>query len=106
MSSSVVDPRYRAQAPDLHSHPTHTLLTLMSASPPLSPISAGASAVETSGSIGMSIGVVVGVIIALVLALVFMRRRSRLNDVRPAAPTGALAEKKAPVKNAAADLYT
>ena len=54
----------------------------------------------------MIIGVVVGVIIALVLALVFMRRRSRLNDVRPAAPTGALAEKKAPVKKAAADLYT
>ena len=98
MSSSVVDPRYRAQAPDLHSHPTHTHVRLST--------HVGASAVETSGSIGMIIGVVVGVIIALVLALVFMRRRSRLNDVRPAAPTGALAEKKAPVKKAAADLYT
>ena len=98
MSSSVVDPRYRAQAPDLHSHPTHTHVRLSTL--------VGASAVETSGSIGMIIGVVVGVIIALVLALVFMRRRNRLNDVRPAAPTGALAEKKAPVKKAAADLYT
>ena len=100
MSSSVVDPRYRAQAPDLHSHPTHTHVRLSTL--------VGASAVETSGSIGMIIGVVVGVIIALVLALVFMRRRRRLNDnVRPAAPTGgqAKAEKKA-AKKAAGDLYT
>ena len=42
-------------------------------SPP--PKSAGASAVETSGSTGIIIGVIVVVIIVLVLALVFMRRR-------------------------------
>jgi len=43
-------------------------------------MSAGASAVETSGTIGIIIiGVVVGVI-AVVLALVFMRRRRRLID--------------------------
>jgi MFS superfamily sulfate permease-like transporter len=72
------------------------------------PISAGASTVETSGSIGIIIGVVVGVIIALVLALVLMRRRRLLNDhVRPAAPTGgqAKADKKA-AKKAAGDLFT
>ena len=43
-------------------------------------MSAGASAVDTSGSIGIIVGVVVGMIIALVLALVFMRRCRRLND--------------------------
>ena len=63
------------------------------------PMSAGA--VETSGNIGIIVGVVVGVIIAVVLALAFMRRRRCLNDnVRPAAPTGANAEKAA--KRAAA----
>jgi hypothetical protein len=40
------------------------------------PISAGASAVETSGSTGIIIGVIVGVIIVLVLSLVFVRRRN------------------------------
>jgi len=74
----------------------------------MSPISAGASAVETSGSIGIIIGIVVGVIIALVLALVLMRRRRRLNDtVRPAAPTvGQAKADKKPDKKAAADLFT
>ena len=52
----------------------------------MSPVPTGASAVETSGSMGITIGVIVGVIIALVLALVFMRRRRR--DQRPQAPKG------------------
>jgi LPXTG-motif cell wall-anchored protein len=41
----------------------------------MSPLSTGASTVETSGSTGIIIGVIIGVILVLVLALVFMRRR-------------------------------
>jgi hypothetical protein len=57
--------------------------------PPMSPMSTGASAVETrlsngasaletSGSTGIIIGVIAGVIIVLALALIFMRRRNKV----------------------------
>ena len=43
----------------------------------MSPLSTGASAVETSGSTGIIIGVIAGVIIIFVLALVILYRRRR-----------------------------
>ena len=60
----------------------------------------GASAAETSGSIGIIISAIAGVIIGLILALVFVRRRCYSNDERlltPKAPKGPAASTVKPL---------